>query len=92
MALKKQLELDSGAVGEYWRITEIVVNRLNDTASVEMFLYVDEAARGVGKSPLSTQRFRLQNIDLVVLSQTNPVAAAYAKLKELDTFTDAEDV
>lgn len=91
MALLKQVELASGISGEYWRVTRVNINRLDDTAAVEMRLYLDAEARSAGKDEIRTEWFYLEQVDLDALRGTDPVAATYTRLKQLPEFEGAAD-
>lgn len=100
MALELSQELPSGVSGNYWRIAELVLGYLTDTAYCVVKLYKDSAARTAGKEPLSQVSYLWKDADFAgwfdatTLNTVNynPQERAYAKLKTLDEFTGATDV
>lgn len=98
MALKKLIELPSGAGAEYWRVIEVSINVENRVAHLGILGYVSEATRTARKSPLTSATVNVQpeafDILAALLDGRKPVRAAYMFLKahEPAGFTDAEDL
>ena len=91
MALKLAYELNTGATGEYWKISRIIceLNRINgqqDKQTIYVFidLYLNADARLENKTILTSKRLYLQ-------SYPSTVANAYEALKTLPDFEKAED-
>lgn len=57
MALQKQKILNSGVVGNYWKITELNVDKLSLKANFKISLYLDKAASDGGAAPINYSRF-----------------------------------
>jgi len=53
MALQKQKTLTSGVVGNYWKITEVSVDRISLTAYFKISLYLDKATSDAGAVPIN---------------------------------------
>ena len=93
MALKKQIELRTGHVAEYWKI-EVIPNRTMLTAFFEARLFKDRAASQAQKAPTEISR----GIELSVTKDQldgdflDLVALGYNAIKTEDQFfADAED-
>lgn len=52
MALRKEIELDSGVVVTYWKITNHRIHDNNRTASIEVTPYLTKEARDNDKAPV----------------------------------------
>jgi len=92
MALKLAYEVDTGATGEYWKISRITseLNRVSGQSDVQVVyvfidLYLNADARLENKTILTSKRLSLKNYP-------NTVADAYKTLKGLPDFENAEDV
>lgn len=86
MALKKQIELESGVVADYWKITNIFQNYLQENTSISIAGYVSKEIRQEGKQPTVTKTFLLPLID-----SENIRASAYEALKEQELFIGSEN-
>jgi len=96
MALKMSKELDNGFTAEYWKITKIDFNVLNEVSFVELSLYKDAAARTSGKDRVLAKTYSWNGDDYPFSSDAmdndNPITIAYTKIKTLDEFSTAIDV
>lgn len=96
MGLLKTTE-HKGYDAEYWRITQIVIDTLNQTVSVSLSLYKDKATRDTNEHAiilnigleldtlLDAQPQVVDNVKNINLQE------AYKKLKENELFIDAQD-
>ena len=95
MGLQLSKELDSGVVGDYYKIENIFM-RDNQTRCLVSF-YKDQAARDAGKESLTKLDFNfeggdeLQVVDMDLVN-SNPYTLVYEKLKLLPEFSGALDV
>lgn len=91
MALIKKTEQPSGVSGEYWKVGAVRMH--NESATVDMDLYVDESNRRAGKSTVQSKLYSFEGFSVKELdaADMNPIKLAYAKAKEHDDFKDAED-
>ena len=56
MALKKSKTLRNGTTGEYWKITQISLDRTSRNVTYQVSLYLNKAARDSGCSPLDFKK------------------------------------
>jgi len=91
MAIKKQIELPNGAIGEYWRISYITtiidhsleaISPIILNSRIDVDLFKNENYRE-NKLPIFSTSF----ITPIVKS----IGEAYIELKKLDYFIDGED-
>ena len=54
MALQKSKTLPSGVTADYWRVTKITLDVVNESALVVLSLYVNKAARDAGMQPVQS--------------------------------------
>jgi hypothetical protein len=104
MALQKSLALPSGVSGDYWKVTELVIDYLRPAATCQVALYKDATARQAGAAPLYKKSFvwsdeeaaeefeGLFDADTLSEDGVNPQSQAYVKLKTLAEFSGATDV
>ena len=95
MALKKRIETNYVFIAEYWRITNLVVSKLDWKVSFDISLYKDQESR------LNNNTFILSRGYSFILDKyikengiifEDPVAISYKLLKEeVKFFNDAED-
>lgn len=97
MALKKSTTLPSGAVAEYYRISELFVSKLS--VRLKISLYLSKDARDSGCSPVIANIFQSKiNQAQAGFSfsasgyDANLYEEAYTFLKTLDMFEGAIDV
>ena len=87
MGLQFEKTLDTGMVAEYWKITQLFVDLINQEATVYMFLYKDQTARQAGKKHIQVYPYQLGGdfypFTIANLDTKNPVKAAYDQLKVL---------
>lgn len=84
MALNKETKY-KGITANYWTITEITYNKLDDTTNLRVSLFKDEQTRKLDLVENSLFFVCLSFRGLLDLPQ------AYEKLKTTETFKDAED-
>lgn len=93
MAIKKDLALDTGVNGEYWRIEKIVIEK--NTTHVDLHLYKSKAAARTGKKPLERLSFLWSGPDhpcsAAQLGLQSAFKLCYDALKLLPNFADAID-
>jgi hypothetical protein len=89
MALLKEIEGETGAVAEYWRVIEVNLNYFAGVGAVALAGYIDKAKRDAGKRPIDAKQFPIQGADFFLFSvgeldkdKVNPVAVAYKFIKE----------
>jgi hypothetical protein len=84
MAIQKTKTMSNGAVGNYWRIMSINIDRQNLRIAGKIALFKDQAASVAGSPPLGEQKtFRFSFTMVEFLSADNAVAFAYNKIKTL---------
>ena len=54
MALQKSKTLPSGVTADYWRVTRVTLDVVNESALVVLSLYVNKAARDAGMQPVQS--------------------------------------
>lgn len=82
MAIQKEKTLPNGAVGNYWRITTITIDRQHLRIAGQIALFKDQAASAAGAPPLgATKTFRFPFTMAEFLAAPNAVAFIYAKIK-----------
>jgi len=88
MGLQKSLELETGVSGNYWKITRMNADYINNTIGVQLSLYKDKATRDANKSPMNNNDYK------IVLETDSDVTreAVYTKLKDIVTKTTTEVV
>lgn len=94
MALQLSEEQSSGISGDYWKVSRIDI--VDDNICVCVIeLYKDQAARGAGKSSITSKEYRLEgvtsNSEYTSVGDT-PAKLIYEHLKTLPEFTGAVDV
>lgn len=93
MAFQLERELESGVVGNYWRIKSALVDcDGNPTVAVYMTLYIDKDARDTGKSPILTQPVVLSLLDVDMFYSYDFRACLYKALKEKAEWSSALDI
>lgn len=94
MALKKTLELESGVVGDYWKIKTISIDFSTEIARAALHLYINQEARLAGKAYVHTIAINVSSPDFKgsSLSDKSPLITAYELIKQLPEFELAEDV
>jgi hypothetical protein len=91
MALSKVMELPSGVSVSYWRIGGISARWTEPFINVELYGYIDESARRVGKDYVTTTVVKVE-IDLLETCTSTLGALLYSKLKDNSWFSDSADV
>lgn len=89
MALIKEIEGETGASAQYWRVIEVNLNYFANVGAIALAGYVSKAARNAGKRPLDAKQFPLQgeafnaflDAQLQAAGET-PVKKAYKFVKE----------
>ena len=93
MALELLQELESGVSGNYWRIGSVVVACTNDPiVTIYMELYVNQAARHSGKSPLKTQAVNMMLYQIDSSYDYDFRACIYHSIKQLPYWENAKDI
>ena len=93
MAFQLERELESGVVGNYWRIKSALVDcDGNPTVAVYMTLYINKDARDIGKSPILTQPVVLSLMDVDMFYSYDFRACLYKALKEKAEWSSAIDI
>lgn len=93
MAIQKSKTLPNGAVGNYWRITDIVIDRQNLKAVSHIALFKDQATSDSGAPPLGavkTYGFAFTKSELLAI--TNVVSYVYGKIMTQATATVTHDL
>lgn len=82
MAIQKEKTLPNGAVGNYWRITTITIDRQNLRIAGQIALFKDQAASVAGAPPLgAVKTFRFGFTMAEFLGSPNAIAFIYTKIK-----------
>jgi hypothetical protein len=88
MALIKNIEGETGATAQYWRVIEVNMNYFASIGAVALAGYLTKAARNNGKRPLDARQFPLQGESFdafqdaaLAASGDTPVKAAYKFIK-----------
>lgn len=96
MALQLDKELESGVVGNYWKILAVSFDVLARNSFITLALYKDQAARQAGKQYLKLVTYTWNGDDYpfesAAMDAESPLVLAYAKLKNLPDFQGALDV
>jgi len=87
MALILEKELNTGIIGNYWKVTSFKFNILEGRCICKLSLYKDEDTRRNNKESITTEILRWQDKEtLFGLSSseniTNPFILMYNKIKE----------
>lgn len=89
MALQKNLEISTGNIGNYWRISEAKLINGTNSVSVLVCLWKDAATKNAeGKSPMARFTYTVEILD----ASADIVQQSYEALKLLDQFQGAIDV
>ena len=90
MALIKQVELETGLVATYWKVTIVRVEAgLN--ALVYVSLFKDTAARQAGKTPVKVDIITVSTSSDFISTEKNAIERAYEYLKLRPEFSGAAD-
>lgn len=93
MAFQLDRELESGVVGNYWRIKSALVDcDGNPTVAVYLNLYIDKDTRDNGRSPILTQAVVLSLLDVDMFYSYDFRACLYKALKEKAGWASAIDI
>ena len=92
MALRKDRTLDSGFVGNYWRISEVHFNADSKNLSCVVSLYKDAATRNAGSLPIIRESWGFSNILTSSMDACNPVKRAYQEIVKSIPVTDSNGV
>lgn len=88
MALKKQIETESGILAEYWRIHILRHDRKEAKTEVVLGCYKDVTARQADKAPVLSLSLHL----IGDIESGNVIQNCYDLIKLLPQFEGAEDV
>jgi hypothetical protein len=81
VAIQKEKTLSNGAVGNYWRITSIFIDRQTMRVIGTIALFKDAAASAAGKPPLGEfKKFNFTFTMAEFLAAANAVAFVYTKI------------
>lgn len=82
MAIQKEKTLPSGATGNYWRITNIFIDRQNFKIVGEIALFKDAAASAAGNLPMGGhKKFKFNLVMAEIAPPTNLIAYMYGKIQ-----------
>jgi hypothetical protein len=88
MALVKQIEGETGAAAEYWRVIEVNLNYFAGVGAIALAGYISKNARNNGKRPLDAKQFPLQGVSFDAFQDAQlqadgktPVKQAYLFIK-----------
>lgn len=88
MALLKAIPSDFGVDATYWKIGAVNEDFTGGSKEVFVFGYANKAARTDGKAPLGHAKIILGGTDY---APDEDRTALYARIKELDAWSGAED-
>lgn len=85
MALELSKETVHGIGANYWKVSEIYIDRINARAVVHMLLYKEKAISEAKKAALEVARFEWsgENYPYQDKASEDVVALTYAKIKSL---------
>lgn len=84
MAIQKTKTMSNGAVGNYWRIMSINIDRQNLRIAGKIALFKDAAASAAGSPPLGEQKtFRFDFTMAEFAASPNAIAFVYNKIKAI---------
>ena len=93
MAFQKDLELNSGFTGNYWRLSSVHVDCDGSLmVSISMFLYKDRNARIQGKTPIFDSLIQLPLTSIDATYSYDFRACIYNRLKQLEYWQDSVDI
>lgn len=82
MAIQKEKTLSNGAVGNYWRITSIFIDRQHLRIVGNIALFKDQATSNAGASPLGAEKsFSFPFTMVEFAAAPNAIAFIYNKIK-----------
>lgn len=82
MAIQKEKVLKSGAVGNYWRIISITIDRQNLSVIGTIGLFKDKNASDTGKQPMPLiKAFRFPLVMLEIAPPVDIIAYVYTKIQ-----------
>lgn len=93
MAIQKSKTMSNGAVGDYWRITQINIDRQNLQIQGTIALFKDAAASAAGATPLGEMKVFQFPFTMLEFSQSpNAIAFVYGKIKAYAESTISYDL
>lgn len=93
MAIQKNKTSKFGVVGNYWKIINVHVYRLENRLQCSIGLFVSEQAYNEGSKPLDVLEYCFEESDYDFLPEDNVLEKCYIKIKNSDLFfQDAVDV
>ena len=92
MALDKDIKNEGGASVRYWRPTIINIDDYHGIMEVQLWGWLDKAARLDEKSHLSVKTYRFDSVAFPNMKVSTSKAEIYARIKEDAEFMDAVDV
>lgn len=95
MAIRSAKTLNTGVVGDYWKVIQSNYNWLSGTLHIAAALYLDEASRKAGCNPIDVQTWDVEIPEVKFSGLTEPtqiIALAYDIIKEQPEFEGATDL
>lgn len=97
MALQKDKTLDTGVVGNYWRLINLTIDRVANSAILSLALYLTKASRDSGMAPLDITQYNWSDgafpFTTEAMDANNPIKIAYDTIVATDPFfSDAQNV
>ncbi len=96
MHLILKAEAACGVTGNYWKISELVIEVFKTCSSVLVSHYVDLKSFNDNKKPLDTFLFRFDGMDYPFtdesLASSSAIVLAYKKLLDIEQFKGAKYV
>lgn len=86
MALIVDLEGETGATAQYWRVIEVNMNYYANVGAIALAGYVSKAARNNGKRPLDARQFPLQGESFDAFQDAALQAAGVTPVKQAYLF------
>lgn len=82
MALKKAKEY-KGYIGEYWKVTQMTINLMNDTIGYELCLFKDRTARLGGRDNMLTREVsKFTSSKLEAKTTKQKIELVYTEIKK----------
>lgn len=95
MAIRSAKTLNTGVVGDYWKVIQSNYNWLDSTLHIAAALYLDEASREAGCNPIDVQTWDVEIPEVKFSGLTEPtqiIALSYDIIKEQPEFVGATDL
>jgi hypothetical protein len=93
MAMQLTTVLNSGVSGNYWKISDIYIQRDIQQISITMSLYLSQSCRQQNMSPLTTSNYLINgSVCSSIVSSADIIQVLYDYLKLLPEFAGETDV